>query len=138
MASLSGLRSPHCHKLWILCSYSSDSTPSLGTSICCKCTPFKKKKKSDIFKGQQQEFGGGVCFFFNLFCLFICLFVHFRATPAAYGSSLDRIGPTDAGLCHSHSNARSPIPSGTLCRVLNPLNHQENSQELAFITLYFS
>ena len=26
-------------------SYSSDMTPSLGTSICCKCGPKKKKKK---------------------------------------------------------------------------------------------
>ena len=30
--------------------YSSDSTPSLGTSICCKCGPKKiKKKKKDNF-----------------------------------------------------------------------------------------
>ena len=31
-------------------SYSSNSTPSLGTSICCKCSPkkIKKKKKKKV------------------------------------------------------------------------------------------
>ena len=29
-------------------SYSSNSTTSLGTSICCGCDPKKTKKKSDI------------------------------------------------------------------------------------------
>ena len=35
----------------------------------------------------------------------------FRATPATYGSSQarGRIGVTAAGLCHSHSNARSEL-----------------------------
>ena len=27
-------------------SYSPDSTPSLGTSICCRCGPKKKKKRA--------------------------------------------------------------------------------------------
>ena len=27
--------------------YSSDSIPSLGTSICCKCGPKKKKEKKE-------------------------------------------------------------------------------------------
>ena len=37
------------------------------------------------------------------------LFLLFRATPAAYGSSQARgqIGDTAAGLRHSHSNCRS-------------------------------
>ena len=30
-------------------SYNSSSTPSLGTSICCRCGPEKGKKKSNIF-----------------------------------------------------------------------------------------
>ena len=58
--SLRGLRIPHCHELWrklqmqlwsgvaaavgLAGSYSSNSTPSLGTSICHGCGPIKKKK----------------------------------------------------------------------------------------------
>ena len=49
LASLSGLRIWHCHKLQLRSgiavaeavtmagSCSSDSTPNLGTSICCRC-----------------------------------------------------------------------------------------------------
>ena len=62
LASLSGLRICCGCVLWCrsqkwlrsgvavavaqACSYSSDSTPSLGTSICCGCGPQKTKKKS--------------------------------------------------------------------------------------------
>ena len=62
LASLSGLRIQHCHELWCKLqtrlgsgvvvavvwagSYSCDSTPSLGTSICHKCSPSKRKKKN--------------------------------------------------------------------------------------------
>ena len=35
--------------LWQASSYSSDLTPSLGTSICCKCGPQKPKKKKELF-----------------------------------------------------------------------------------------
>ena len=58
---LSGLRIWHCHELWYrlqmqlgshiavavveTSSCSSDSTPSLGTSICSRCGPKKQKKK---------------------------------------------------------------------------------------------
>ena len=61
LASLSGLRIWHCHKMWCrsqtrlgsgvavsvaqACSYSSDSTPSLGTSVCHGCGPKKRTKK---------------------------------------------------------------------------------------------
>ena len=40
---------------------------------------------------------------------FVCLFLLFRAAPAAYGGSQakGRIGAAAAGLRHSHSNARS-------------------------------
>ena len=34
----------HCCSRGAGLSYSSDSTPSLGTSICCRCGPKKKKK----------------------------------------------------------------------------------------------
>ena len=61
LASLSELRIQHCRELWYrsqtrhgprisvtvaqACSCSSNSTPSLGTSICFGCGPKKKKKK---------------------------------------------------------------------------------------------
>ena len=61
LASLSGLKIHHCHKLrhrlqmWLRSivavavawagSCSSDSVPSLGTSICCGCSALKKRKK---------------------------------------------------------------------------------------------
>ena len=57
LASLSGLRIQHCLELWcglqmllgsgvaVAGSCSSSSTPSLGTSICCGCSPKKQKKK---------------------------------------------------------------------------------------------
>ena len=61
LASLSGLRIWHCLELWCRSkmqfgshvavvvvqagSYSSDSTPGLGTSICHGCGPKKTKKK---------------------------------------------------------------------------------------------
>ena len=48
-------------------------------------------------------FLGGALVWFGL------VFLLFRATPAAYGSSQarDQIGAAAAGLHHSHSNARS-------------------------------
>ena len=66
LASLSGLRIQCCHKLWCtsqtqlvpgiavavayISSFSSDSTPSLGTSICLGLAIKKKKeRKSAIF-----------------------------------------------------------------------------------------
>ena len=44
---LSGLRIQHCCEVWCMqnSNCSSDSTPSLGTSICCWYGPKKKKKK---------------------------------------------------------------------------------------------
>ena len=57
-ASLTGLRIWHCHKLWhwllrssiavgvaSASSYNANLTPSLGTSISCRCTHKKKKEK---------------------------------------------------------------------------------------------
>ena len=66
LASLTGLRIRHCHeprcmlKMWFgtgvavaqASGYCSDSTPSLGTSICCRCSPRKDKKK----KKEQKIF----------------------------------------------------------------------------------
>ena len=44
-----------------------------------------------------------------LFIYYFILFLHFRATPAAYRGSQarGRTGAVAAGLCHSHSNVRS-------------------------------
>ena len=49
-------------------SYSSDSTPSLGTSICCECGPKKTKNKNRREKEREKT----VIFFvpFNLNVLF--------------------------------------------------------------------
>ena len=70
--------------------------------------------------------GTGVSSFFYLFiCSFDFFFFLFMATPMAYGSSQARgwIGAAAAGLCHSHSNARSeprlqPMPK--LAAMLDP------------------
>ena len=71
LALISGLRTQHCHKLWwrsrmwfrsiiavtvavvCSCSSSSDSTPSLGDSICCRCSPEKTNKQTN--KSCQQR-----------------------------------------------------------------------------------
>uniref|UniRef100_A0A4X1VFH4 DOCKER domain-containing protein n=1 Tax=Sus scrofa TaxID=9823 RepID=A0A4X1VFH4_PIG len=45
-ATVCELRIRCCREL--CCSYRSDSTPSLGTSICCRCGPEKKKQKIEI------------------------------------------------------------------------------------------
>ena len=70
LASLSGLKIQHCCELWCrlqtwlrfrvavavayASSYSSDLTPSLGTSICCGCCPPPPKKKVIISKAYVQ------------------------------------------------------------------------------------
>ena len=60
-------------------------------------------------------------FYFTI--LFIYLFLHFRATPTAYGDP--RLGA--AGLCHSHSNAGSSFicnlhHSSRQHQILNPMS----------------
>ena len=59
LALLSGLRVQHCREQWcrwqtrlgssvavaVAGSHSFNSTPSLGTSMCCGCSPEKTKKK---------------------------------------------------------------------------------------------
>ena len=39
---------------WVV-GYSSDSTPSLGTSICCRCGPRKGKKKKKKKKKRKES-----------------------------------------------------------------------------------
>ena len=77
LVSLSGLRIQHCCELWCrsqtwlrsgvtiavvqASGYSSDSTPSLGTYICCGCSLRKtkdQKKKNCRVSGQVE--GGGI------------------------------------------------------------------------------
>ena len=62
LASLSGLRIWHCCELWCRLQtrlrylYSSDQTPSLGTSICCRCGPRKRQKdKNKKTKTKQNK-----------------------------------------------------------------------------------
>ena len=43
----------------VACSYSSDWTPILGTSICCTCGPKKTKKKKKK-KKKKLQFSGGL------------------------------------------------------------------------------
>ena len=52
------------HRLW---RYSANSTPRLGTSICCVCSPKKTKKKKKVnfcirpgWKAGTEEAAGGI------------------------------------------------------------------------------
>ena len=54
LASLSGSRIQGCHEL--LCRCSLDSTPRLGTSTCCRCSPKKAKKTKNKPKNPRQLF----------------------------------------------------------------------------------
>ena len=58
LASLNGLRILHWHELVQACDYSFDLTPSLGTSICCGCSPGKKKKVSSFILLQPWSWAG--------------------------------------------------------------------------------
>ena len=75
LASLSRLRNWPGFELWcrsqmqlwslvaVAGSYSSDSTPSLGTSICLGCSPLKKRKKIKLREWNCQSnwwFGGQI------------------------------------------------------------------------------
>ena len=42
-------------------SYSSDSTPSVGTSICCGCSP-KKTKQNKTENGKNEKWWGKTAF----------------------------------------------------------------------------
>ena len=55
------------------------------------------------------HFRCGILFISFFFVIVVCLFLLFRATPAAYRSSQirGRTGAAGAGLCHSHSKASS-------------------------------
>ena len=44
-----------CRGCGVDLSYSSDSTPSLGTSICCRCGPKKGTKGKKFLKRVQYE-----------------------------------------------------------------------------------
>ena len=66
---------------------------------------------------------------FILFKKFFLVFCPLRATPVTYGSSQARgpVGTVAAGLCQSHSNARSephmrPPPQLTTTLILNPVS----------------
>ena len=65
LASLGGLRIRYCRELWCRSqtrSYSSNSTPSLGTSISYQCGPKKPKKAGGRQRTKtckQRAFGSG-------------------------------------------------------------------------------
>ena len=117
LASLSGLRIRCCCELWcksetqlgsrvavavaLASDYSSESTPSLGTSICCGYSPKKQKKKKKKKK-----------VFFKLLCrsLVLCLacrkhLINVSSHQASWVRGL---------LCHVHRNLatrlHSPLP----------------------------
>ena len=70
LASLTGLRIQCCCELWCRLQAqlgsgvaaavaqtggcSSSSTPNLGTSICCRCSPKKQKKKTDDSERKEE------------------------------------------------------------------------------------
>ena len=68
------LRIWHCCGCGVDYSCSSDSTPSLGTSICHRCGPKKKKKKRITLHTLRSN---GIIGFIGFmgFCLFVCLFL---------------------------------------------------------------
>ena len=93
LASLSDLRVWRCCELWCICRHGSDPTllwlwhrpaataplgplPSLGTSICCRCSPKKKKKeKSNKHKeyciSLVEEKGRLKCLYIYILSLFL-------------------------------------------------------------------
>ena len=116
LALLSGLRIRCCCELWCrsqmrlrsdvavavvqASSYSSDSTPSLGTSICCRCGPKKtkrpKKKKKVTKKNlpystgnstqylvityMEENLNKNICVCNRIICLHLKLTQHCKST----------------------------------------------------------
>ena len=93
--------------LWLQCKQcSSNSTTSLGISICCRCSPKKKRERERKEKeGEKKEW----CVLPRNLHLFFPLF--FRAAAEAYGGSQARgqIGATAASLHHSCNNGESEL-----------------------------
>ena len=100
-------------------SFSSDLTPSLGTSIRHLWAPRKKDKKRVACLLPMPQHLQNKKLVFLLICsgskrgsskvFFFFFFVFFRAAPAAYGGSHARglIRAVAAGLHQSHSNVGS-------------------------------
>ena len=94
LASLSGSGIWSCHELWcrsqmqlgywvavavaVASNYSSDLTPSLGTSICCRCGP-KKQKKMFILLLMTKFLIAKLRIFFGGGCLFCHFLGHFHS-----------------------------------------------------------
>ena len=106
LASLSRLRIRHFCELWCKSkmqlrfhvavavvqagSYSSNSTPSLGTS-CLGCAPKKTKKEKKVYTGIDYVLACSLNAFFPPF--FICFIEEWLiCTPTAYGGSQARSG----------------------------------------------
>ena len=85
------------------------------------------------------DFQGSFFFFFFFFFFVLCLF---RVTPTAHGGSQARgpIGATAAGLCHSHSNARSELalrPTPQLMAMPDPQPTERGRAGIKPVTSWF-
>ena len=76
------------------------------------------RERGTLWMGEQQEhprkhvgFSPELDKLFYFIFIYLCTDLLFRATPVAYVSSQarGRSGAAAAGLCHSHSNARSEL-----------------------------
>ena len=125
LALLSGLRiCCYCElwcrrKMWlespiavaVASSYSSYWTPSLGTSMCCRCGP----KKTKWINNWHMEIDSFIIYCFVIYMLLVLLFTFFffffflfRAAPKAYRSSQarDQIIATTVSLHHSYLRSK--------------------------------
>ena len=86
--------------------------------------------KLTVINPEESRCSQEATFSFSFFFSFFFVFCPFRAAPLAYGGSQARglIGAVAAGLCQSHSNARSQLRLRYLHHsswqrwVLNPLS----------------
>ena len=98
LASLSGLGIWHCRELWYslqtqfctavalaqACVYSSDSTLSLGTSICRRCSPKKTKKKEKKIERMLFPIASSLLLGLLLWVMFLLLW-GIRLLPGPFG-----------------------------------------------------
>ena len=110
LASLSGLRIRHCCELWCRSQmnlgsgvavavgqasrYSSNSTPSLETSICCRCS------NNDNNPPQTPAFGNSVQSYFPC------------RSPSTEVTHQDLCGALSVGLQHRHVSPPDPMRNG--------------------------
>ena len=111
------------------CSCSCDSTPSLGTSMCCGCGPKKQKTKENVYSWAQSQLHRisisnswairFVLFLLFIFSSFIFLGQHLWHIPWL-GVQLPAY--TTATATWDLSHVRNPHHSSRQCRILNLLS----------------